>query len=116
MLHAGILFYLCGLLSLLAGLVILNLHNKWVDWRVIITVLGWLMDHCWHNAHRLAEFAIAVGSIIHGGRRYDRGSAGSRCAGSFPKLQGLPAARLRRGTTGLNARCWHFKRPTPFLG
>ena len=43
-LHPGILFYLSGLLSLLAGLAIINLHNTWyADWRVIITVLGWLM-------------------------------------------------------------------------
>mgnify|MGYP006351640825 CR=1 FL=1 len=43
-LHAGILFYLTGLLSLLAGLAIVNLHNTWsADWRIVITVLGWLM-------------------------------------------------------------------------
>jgi hypothetical protein len=43
-LHPGILFHLSGLLSLLAGLAIVNLHNTWcADWRVIITVLGWLM-------------------------------------------------------------------------
>ena len=43
-LHTGILFYLSGLLSLLAGLAIVNLHNTWcTDWRVIVTVLGWLM-------------------------------------------------------------------------
>jgi hypothetical protein len=40
-LHPGIVFYLSGLLSLLAGLAIVNLHNTWcMDWRVIITVLG----------------------------------------------------------------------------
>ena len=40
-LHSGILFYLSGLLSLLAGLAIVNLHNTWcADWRVIVTVLG----------------------------------------------------------------------------
>ncbi|WP_245269662.1 hypothetical protein M728_002173 [Ensifer sp. WSM1721] len=38
-LHPGIVFYLSGLLSLLAGLAIVNLHNRWQpDWRVIITV------------------------------------------------------------------------------
>lgn len=43
-LHPGTLFYLSGFLSLLAGLAIVNLHNRWhMDWRVIITVLGWLM-------------------------------------------------------------------------
>jgi hypothetical protein len=37
------LIYLTGILTLLAGLAIVNLHNLWTDdWRVIITVLGWL--------------------------------------------------------------------------
>ena len=43
-LHTGIVLYLSGLLSLLAGIAIVNLHNMWrADWRVIITVMGWLM-------------------------------------------------------------------------
>ena len=34
---------LFGVLALLAGLAIVNAHNLWVsDWRVIITILGWL--------------------------------------------------------------------------
>jgi hypothetical protein len=37
------LIYLSGILTLLAGLAIVNAHNLWVpDWRVIITILGWL--------------------------------------------------------------------------
>lgn len=37
------LIYLAGILTLLAGLAIVNAHNLWVpDWRVIITILGWL--------------------------------------------------------------------------
>jgi hypothetical protein len=37
------LIYLAGVLALVAGLAILNAHNLWVpDWRVIITILGWL--------------------------------------------------------------------------
>jgi hypothetical protein len=53
-LHSGILFYLTGLLSLLAGLAIVNLHNTWcADWRVIITVRG---------------VAIGIGSTVYGGR------------------------------------------------
>jgi hypothetical protein len=37
------LIYLSGILTLLAGLAIVNAHNLWVpDWRVIVTVLGWL--------------------------------------------------------------------------
>jgi uncharacterized protein YjeT (DUF2065 family) len=37
------LIYLAGILTLLAGLAIVNAHNVWVaDWRVIITIFGWL--------------------------------------------------------------------------
>jgi hypothetical protein len=37
------LIYITGLLALVAGLAIVNAHNLWEpDWRVIITILGWL--------------------------------------------------------------------------
>jgi hypothetical protein len=38
------LIFLTGALALVAGLAIVNAHNLWVpDWRVIVTVLGWLL-------------------------------------------------------------------------
>jgi hypothetical protein len=38
------LIFLTGILTLLAGVAIVNVHNVWVpDWRVIVTVLGWLL-------------------------------------------------------------------------
>jgi hypothetical protein len=31
-------------LALLAGLAVVNAHNLWVlDWRLIVTILGWLL-------------------------------------------------------------------------
>jgi len=37
------LIYLSGILTLVAGLAILNLHHLWVrDWRVLVTIFGWL--------------------------------------------------------------------------
>ncbi len=37
------LIYLSGILTLLAGLAIVRSHNLWVaDWRVIITIFGWI--------------------------------------------------------------------------
>jgi len=37
------LIYLAGMLALVAGLAIVNAHNLWVaDWRIIVTILGWL--------------------------------------------------------------------------
>jgi hypothetical protein len=68
-LHTGILFYLSGLLSLLAGLAIVNLHNTWcTDWRVIVTVLGWLMTIGGIIRIVAPQIAVTIGSNIYGGR------------------------------------------------
>ncbi len=68
-LHAGILLYLSGLLSLLAGLAIINLHNTWrADWRVIITVLGWSMTIGGIIRIVTPQVAIWIGSAIYSGR------------------------------------------------
>jgi len=41
--HSPTLIYLSGLLSLPIGIAILNVQRAWTaDWRVIVTVLGWL--------------------------------------------------------------------------
>ena len=38
------LIYFAGLFALVPGLAILNVYRAWTaDWRVIITILGWLM-------------------------------------------------------------------------
>ena len=56
------------MISLSAGLAIVNLHNSWqVDWRVLITVLGWLMTIGGIMRIVLPQFAVAVGSTIYGG-------------------------------------------------
>jgi hypothetical protein len=42
-LHSYALIFLAGVLTLVAGLALVLAHNLWVgDWRVIITILGWL--------------------------------------------------------------------------
>ncbi len=42
-LRSGALTYFSGLITIAVGLVIVNVHNLWVrDWRVIITIFGWL--------------------------------------------------------------------------
>jgi hypothetical protein len=42
-LRSNALIFLSGLIALVAGLAIVIAHNVWVaDWRVIITVFGWL--------------------------------------------------------------------------
>ena len=68
-LHTGVLFYLSGLLSLLGGLAIVNLHNMWcADWRIIVTVLGWLMTIGGITRIVVPQVAIAIGSTIYNGR------------------------------------------------
>ena len=42
--HSPTMIYLSGLITLPLGLAILNVYRAWTaDWRVIITVLGWLL-------------------------------------------------------------------------
>ena len=37
------MIFLTGILSLIAGVAVVRIHNRWDgDWRVIVTVLGWL--------------------------------------------------------------------------
>jgi hypothetical protein len=41
--NAPALLYMIGMLRLLAGLAIVLVHNVWVaDWRVLITLIGWI--------------------------------------------------------------------------
>jgi hypothetical protein len=42
--HSPTLIYLSGLLTLPLGLAILNVYRAWTaDWRIVITILGWLL-------------------------------------------------------------------------
>ena len=89
-LHTGILFYLSGLLSLLAGLAIVNLHNIWcADWRVIFTILGWLMTIGGHHPHRLAA-GCCCDRFDHLWRShiYDCGRANIGTLGAFLSFKG----------------------------
>jgi hypothetical protein len=41
--HSPTLIYFSGLLALVSGLAVLNVHRSWSGgWRIIITVFGWL--------------------------------------------------------------------------
>ena len=41
--HSPTLVYISGIAALLGGLVILNAYRAWTaDWRVIVTILGWI--------------------------------------------------------------------------
>jgi hypothetical protein len=41
--HSPTLIYFSGLMSLVPGLAILNVHRSWSGWPVVITIIGWLM-------------------------------------------------------------------------
>ena len=41
--HSPTLIYFSGLMSLVPGLAILNVHRSWSGWPVIVTIIGWLM-------------------------------------------------------------------------
>ena len=54
-LRSHALIYLTGLFAITAGVAILLNHNVWVaDWRVLITIFGWLAAHRRRPAHHLA--------------------------------------------------------------
>src|SRR5262245_37460089 len=36
------LIYIVGILTMLGGLVIVNTHNVWEGWPIIVTIFGWL--------------------------------------------------------------------------
>jgi hypothetical protein len=41
--HSPVLIAISGIATLLAGVAILNAHRAWTyDWRVLITIIGWL--------------------------------------------------------------------------
>ena len=66
-LHSTALVYLSGLLSLLAGLAIVNVHNSWTSgWSVVITVIGWLMLIGAVVRLVLPQLAIGLGTTIYG--------------------------------------------------
>ena len=58
--------YLTGLLAVVSGLTILNVHNRWTgDWRSVITTVGWLLVAI--GTYRLVAPQLAVflaGSIV----------------------------------------------------
>ena len=65
-LRSPALLYLAGFLGLLAGLAIVLTHNVWAfDWRVIITLIGWMTIARGVITIFLPERFGALGSAIH---------------------------------------------------
>src|SRR5271157_4832725 len=59
----NMLIYLSGLLSMLAGLAMVNAHPR--DWRVIITIIGWLMLIGGIVRIVLPDIVLKVGSTLY---------------------------------------------------
>jgi hypothetical protein len=65
--------FLMGMLGLVGGLAILRFHNIWsADWRVIVTILGWLSVLGGIGRMLLADEAATIAQSIigHGSIRY----------------------------------------------
>jgi hypothetical protein len=63
----NILIYLSGLLSMLAGLALVNAHPSWTrDWRVVITILGWLLLVGGIVRIVLPDIILKLGSTLYG--------------------------------------------------
>ncbi len=68
-LASSALIYLSGLLALPVGIAIVLAHNVWApDWRVIITIIGWLAIIGGVVRIALPQFVARVGTaIFHAG-------------------------------------------------
>jgi hypothetical protein len=66
-LHSAALVYLSGVLTLLGGLAIVNVHNSWrAEWPLIITILGWLMVIGGIIRIALPLFTVSFGASMYG--------------------------------------------------
>ena len=62
-----LLIYVSGLLSMLAGLAVVNTHGLWTsDWRVVITILGWIMLVGGIIRIVVPNFGLKLGSAVYG--------------------------------------------------
>jgi len=66
--HSNALIFISGVLSLPAGLAILNVHRAWTaDWRVIVTILGWLAVIGGVLRLVLPQVTAVIGSTVYAG-------------------------------------------------
>jgi len=66
--HSNALIFISGVLSLPAGLAILNVHRAWTaDWRVIVTILGWLAVIGGVLRLVLPQVTAMIGSTVYAG-------------------------------------------------
>lgn len=64
------LMFMSGFLTLLGGLAIVNTHNVWHGWPVIITILGWLAVVGGIARMLCPQTVIGVGERMLGSKTY----------------------------------------------
>lgn len=77
-LRSPTLLYLAGFIGLLAGLALLLTHNLWVpDWRLIITLIGWITLIRALITILLPQWIVAMGNMLleHRGTFFGAGLA-----------------------------------------
>jgi hypothetical protein len=63
----NMLIYLSGLLSMLGGLAVINAHPSWPrDWRMVITIIGWLVLIGGVVRIVLPDIMLKLGSTLYG--------------------------------------------------
>jgi hypothetical protein len=66
--HSPVLIAISGIATLLAGIAILNVHSAWTaDWRVLITLIGWLFIIAGVIRLVLPRFAEAAAPAVYSG-------------------------------------------------
>lgn len=66
--HSPVVIFLAGSATLLGGLAILNAHRSWTaDWRVIVTIIGWLFVIAGSIRIVLPAIASSVAAGIYAG-------------------------------------------------
>ncbi len=61
------LIFLSGILSLLAGIAIVRAHNIWsADWRIVVTLLGWLFIFAGLTRMWLPQYAASIADKVGG--------------------------------------------------
>jgi hypothetical protein len=64
---SNMLIYLSGVLAMIVGLAVVNAHPSWTrDWRIVITIIGWLFLVVGILRIILPDIVLTLGSTLYG--------------------------------------------------
>ncbi len=64
---SNMLIYLSGVLAMIVGLAVVNAYRSWtLDWRVVITIIGWLFLLVGIARIVLPDIVLKLGSTVYG--------------------------------------------------